>query len=150
MIRSSCFWTSPRRGWTPQSRRNFWSLIEEVRRRGKTLVLTTHYMEEAQRLCDEIVIADQGRIIAGGTPGALVKEQFPASVVRLPLTAWPQGSPMPEGCQVRNGYLEIYGKEVSPLLERLERAGADLDELRVDTPNLEDLFLELTGHDLRG
>jgi ABC-2 type transport system ATP-binding protein len=144
------FLDEPTTGLDPQSRRNFWSLIEEVRRRGKTLVLTTHYMEEAQRLCDEIVIADQGRIIARGTPGALVKEQFPASVVRLPLTAWPQGRPMPEGCQVRNGYLEIFGKEVPPLLERLERAGADLGELRVDTPNLEDLFLELTGHDLRG
>jgi len=144
------FLDEPTTGLDPQSRRNFWSLIEEVRRRGKTLVLTTHYMEEAQRLCDEIVIADQGRIIARGTPGALVKEQFPASVVRLPLTAWPQGRPMPEGCQVRNGYLEIFGKEVPPMLERLERAGADLDELRVDTPNLEDLFLELTGHDLRG
>jgi ABC-2 type transport system ATP-binding protein len=144
------FLDEPTTGLDPQSRRNFWSLIEEVRRRGKTLVLTTHYMEEAQRLCDEIVIADQGRIIARGTPGALVKEQFPASVVRLPLTAWPQGRPMPEGCQVRNGYLEIFGKEVPPLLERLERAGADLSDLRVDTPHLEDLFLELTGHDLRG
>jgi ABC-2 type transport system ATP-binding protein len=144
------FLDEPTTGLDPQSRRNFWSLIEEVRRRGKTLVLTTHYMEEAQRLCDEIVIADQGRIIARGTPGALVKEQFPASVVRLPLTAWPQGRPMPEGCQVRNGYLEIFGKEVPPMLERLERAGADLSELRVDTPNLEDLFLELIGHDLRG
>jgi ABC-2 type transport system ATP-binding protein len=144
------FLDEPTTGLDPQSRRNFWSLIEEVRRRGKTLVLTTHYMEEAQRLCDEILIADQGHIIARGTPGALVKEQFPASVVRLPLTAWPQGRPMPEGCQVRNGYLEIFGKEVPPMLERLERAGADLSELRVDTPKLEDLFLELIGHDLRG
>jgi len=143
------FLDEPTTGLDPQSRRNFWGLIEEVRRRGKTLVLTTHYMEEAQRLCDEIVIADRGRVIARGNPAALVREQFPASVVRLPVGAWPQDRPMPEDSEVRSGYIEFFSEEVSPVLQSLEQAGADLGELRVETPNLEDLFLKLTGHALR-
>lgn len=143
------FLDEPTTGLDPQSRRNFWGLIEEVRRRGKTVVLTTHYMEEAQRLCDEIVIADHGRVIAGGSPAALVREQFPASVVRLPVSAWPEGKPMPEDCDVRNGYMELFSEEVATVLERLGNAGADLSELRIETPNLEDLFLKLTGHALR-
>ena len=143
------FLDEPTTGLDPQSRRNFWGLIEEVRQRGKTVVLTTHYMEEAQRLCDEIVIADHGRVIAGGSPAALVREQFPASVVRLPVSAWPEGKPMPEDCDVRNGYMELFSEEVATVLERLGNAGADLSELRIETPNLEDLFLKLTGHALR-
>jgi ABC-2 type transport system ATP-binding protein len=143
------FLDEPTTGLDPQSRRNFWGLIEEVRGRGKTLVLTTHYMEEAQRLCDEILIADYGRVIARGKPTALVQEQFPASVVRLPVGAWPQGRALPEDCDVRNGYIELFSEEVPTLLERLDQAGADLGELRVETPNLEDLFLKLTGHALR-
>jgi ABC-2 type transport system ATP-binding protein len=143
------FLDEPTTGLDPQSRRNFWGLIEEVRRRGKTLVLTTHYMEEAQRLCDEILIADRGRIVARGRPAALVQEAFPAAVVRLPLDAWLRGRSLPEGCEVRNGYIELFGEEVSPMLEALEQTGADLGELRVETPSLEDLFLKLTGHTLR-
>lgn len=143
------FLDEPTTGLDPQSRRNFWGLIEDVRGRGKTLVLTTHYMEEAQRLCDEIVIADQGRIIARGKPGALVQEYFPTSVVRIPLSAWPQGKPMPETSEVRNGYIELFSEDVPPVLEHLGRSGANLSELRVETPNLEDLFLKLTGHALR-
>jgi ABC-2 type transport system ATP-binding protein len=143
------FLDEPTTGLDPQSRRNFWSLIEEVRRRGKTLILTTHYMEEAQRLCDEILIADRGRVVARGKPAALVQKQFPASVIRLPLTAWPQGRPIPKDGKVRNGYIELYSEEVPPILETLKQAGADLGELRVETPNLEDLFLKLTGHALR-
>jgi len=143
------FLDEPTTGLDPQSRRNFWGLIEDVRARGKTLVLTTHYMEEAQRLCDEIVIADRGRIIARGRPSALVQEHFPASVVRLPVGAWSEAIPIPADCEVRNGYVELFSEEVPPVLERLERAGANLNDLRVETPNLEDLFLKLTGHGLR-
>lgn len=143
------FLDEPTTGLDPQSRRNFWGLIEDVRRRGKTLVLTTHYMEEAQRLCDEIVIADHGRVIARGRPGALVQEHFPASVLRLPASAWPAGRPLPPGCEVRGGTIELFSDDVPPLLDDLGRSGANLSELRVETPNLEDLFLKLTGHDLR-
>jgi ABC-2 type transport system ATP-binding protein len=143
------FLDEPTTGLDPQSRRNFWGLIETVRQRGKTLVLTTHYMEEAQRLCDEIVIVDRGHIIARGSPGALVSGHFPAAVLRLPVNAWPGDEPLPGNSEVRDGYLEIFTDNVPPLLEHLERAGANLNELKVEVPNLEDVFLKLTGHTLR-
>jgi len=144
------FLDEPTTGLDPQSRRNFWSLIEDIRARGKTLVLTTHYMEEAQRLCDEIVIVDRGRIIAQGNPDALIRKRFPASVVRLPADAWPAGLPLPTEAKVRNGRIELFSDRVPQLLEQLTGAGANLHALKVETPNLEDLFLQLTGHDLRG
>ena len=143
------FLDEPTTGLDPQSRRNFWGLIETVRQRGKTLVLTTHYMEEAQRLCDEIVIVDRGQIIARGSPKALVTAHFPGAVLRLPENAWPGSEPFPGNSEVRDGYLEIFTDEVPPLLEQLERAGANLNELKVEVPNLEDVFLKLTGHTLR-
>lgn len=143
------FLDEPTTGLDPQARRNFWGLIETVRQRGKTLVLTTHYMEEAQRLCDEIVIVDRGHVIARGTPRELLRAHFPTGVIRLPANAWPAGSPLPKNSDLRNGYIEIFTDEIPPVLEHLEHAGANLNELKVETPNLEDLFLKLTGHALR-
>jgi ABC-2 type transport system ATP-binding protein len=143
------FLDEPTTGLDPQARRNFWGLIETVRQRGKTVVLTTHYMEEAQRLCDEIVIVDRGRVIARGKPLELVQAHFPAVVVRLPANVWPAGMPLPANGELRNGYIEMFTEKAPPLLEQLKRSGANLNELKVDTPNLEDLFLKLTGHALR-
>jgi ABC-2 type transport system ATP-binding protein len=143
------FLDEPTTGLDPQARRNFWGLIETVLERGKTVVLTTHYMEEAQRLCDDIVIVDRGRVIARGRPGELVRAHFPAVVVRLPASVWPAGQPLPPDSELRNGYIEMFTGEAPPLLERLKRSGANLNELKVETPNLEDLFLKLTGHALR-
>jgi ABC-2 type transport system ATP-binding protein len=143
------FLDEPTIGLDPQSRRNFWGLIESVLRRGTTVVLTTHYMEEAQHLCDEIVIMDRGRIVARGEPHALIQKHLPASIVRLPVHAWPRGTPLPEGCELGHGYIKIFGDEVSSMLETLGCASADLRELCVESPNLEDLFLKLTGHALR-
>jgi len=143
------FMDEPTTGLDPQARRNFWGLIETVLQRGKTVVLTTHYMEEAQRLCDDIVIVDHGRVIARGRPGELVQAHFPAVVVRLPANVWPTGQPLPVNSELRNGYIEMFTGEAPPLLEQLKRSGANLNELKVETPNLEDLFLKLTGHGLR-
>lgn len=143
------FLDEPTTGLDPQSRRNFWGLLETVRRRGATLILTTHYMEEAERLCDEIAIVDRGRIIARGPPAELVREHFPAAVVRLPARAWPGSLPLPVGAALRDGEIELYTETVAPVLKEFERVGAQIKDLRVTTPNLEDLFLKLTGHLLR-
>ena len=143
------FLDEPTTGLDPQSRRNFWGLIETARGRGKTILLTTHYMEEAQHLCDEVAIVDRGRIVAQGPPQGLVRAHFPATAVRLPQGSWPAAEPLPDGAMVRGGTIEIYSDDVRPILERLERIGANLTELRVETPTLEDLFLKLTGHALR-
>jgi ABC-2 type transport system ATP-binding protein len=143
------FLDEPTTGLDPQARRNFWGLIETVRGRGTTVLLTTHYMEEAERLCDEVAIVDQGRIIAQGHPGTLVRGQFPAAVIRLPASAWPDQAPLPTGAVSRDGEIELFADAVPPVLDALEQVGADLRALRVSTPNLEDLFLKLTGHALR-
>ena len=143
------FLDEPTTGLDPQARRNFWSLIETVRARGKTILLTTHYMEEAERLCDEIAIVDHGRVIARGAPQALVREHFPAAIVRLPAGAWPDGEPIPEHAARRDVVIEFCVDEVPPVLEHLEQIGAQLTALQVDTPSLEDVFLKLTGHSLR-
>ncbi|MGB5278837.1 MAG: ABC transporter ATP-binding protein [Gammaproteobacteria bacterium] len=143
------FLDEPTTGLDPQARRNFWGLIEMVLQRGKTVVMTTHYMEEAQRLCDEIVIVDQGRIIASGEPLTLVRDHLPAVIARLPANAWPENLRLPENSELRNGFIEIFADEEHLLLDQLERSGANLGELKIEAPNLEDLFLKLTGHDLR-
>jgi len=143
------FLDEPTTGLDPQSRRNFWGLIEQVRRRGTTVLITTHYMEEAERLCDRVAIVDQGRILVEGRPEALIRAEFPARLIRLPDSAWPADVPLPPEALVRNGEIELPTDEVAPRLDELERIGADLSALRVATPNLEDLFLKLTGHTLR-
>ena len=143
------FLDEPTTGLDPQARRNFWGLIEMVLQRGKTVVLTTHYMEEAQQLCDDIIIVDKGRIIARGEPTALVRQHLPAMIARLPAAAWPAGVAMPENSDLRNGFIEIFADEENALLDQLEHSGADLGELKIEAPNLEDLFLKLTGHALR-
>ena len=143
------FLDEPTTGLDPQARRNFWGLIETVRARGTTVILTTHYMEEAERLCDEIAIVDNGRIVAQGHPATLVREHFPASVIRLPASAWPDGETLPMGAVSRDGEIELFADEVAPALKELTRVGAELRDLRVTTPNLEDLFIKLTGHALR-
>jgi ABC-2 type transport system ATP-binding protein len=143
------FLDEPTTGLDPQARRNFWSLIETVRARGKTILLTTHYMEEAERLCDEVAIIDHGRVIAQGRPRALINSHFPPAIVRLPAPAWPHGLPLPDNAERRDTEIELYTDQVPATLEYLEQIGATLTALRVDTPSLEDLFLKLTGHRLR-
>lgn len=143
------FLDEPTTGLDPQARRNFWGLIETVRARGTTVLLTTHYMEEAEHLCDEIAIVDHGRIIAQGSPAHLVRAHFPATVVRLPEAAWPAATPLPDEALRHDGEIKLFAADVPDLLRDLARVGADLRELRVASPNLEDLFLKLTGHDLR-
>jgi ABC-2 type transport system ATP-binding protein len=143
------FLDEPTTGLDPQARRNFWSLVETVQARGKTIVLTTHYMEEAERLCDEIAIVDHGRIISQGAPDTLVRQHFPRAIVRLPAAHWPSGEPLPANAERRDAEIEIHCDQVPPILDHLERIGATLTALRVQTPSLEDLFLKLTGHSLR-
>ncbi len=143
------FLDEPTTGLDPQSRRNFWRLLEAIRAQGKTLVLTTHYMEEAERLCDEIAIIDRGRIVASGTPRALLAEHFPPSVIRLPAQALPDPAILPGATRGEHGRLEIYTADVPATLAAIEQAGAPLDALRVGSPTLEDLFIKLTGHQLR-
>jgi len=144
------FLDEPTTGLDPQARRNFWTLIERIKARGKTVILTTHYMDEAELLCDELAIMDRGRIIAEGRPQALLREHFNAMRVRLDRSAFPRlPTDWPEPVEMREDAVDILSRDVAHTLSALIAAGIPLASLEVRPPTLEDLFIKLTGHDLR-
>ena len=143
------FLDEPTTGLDPQSRRNFWRLIEGIRREGKTILLTTHYMEEASVLCDEIAVIDRGRIIAQGAPGHLLAEHFPRALIRIPLHALPDPARLPPGFEARRDHAVAASDDIELTLSDLRRQSVALDELHISAPTLDDLFLKLTGHGLR-
>lgn len=142
------FLDEPTTGLDPQARRNFWELMRGIRAEGKTVILTTHYMEEAYELCDQIAIMDRGQVIAQGTPQGLLHEHFQDSVIELPTElAMPVASRM--DFVDRGGLSELTTADVAGTLATLSAAGVPLARLRIRPPTLEDLFLKLTGKDLR-
>jgi ABC-2 type transport system ATP-binding protein len=144
------FLDEPTTGLDPQARRNFWELVASIKARRKTIILTTHYMEEAQLLCDEIVIVDHGKIIAQGAPDALLRQHFQAVLLELPIADWTaQARALGLTCFEAAGRVELTTNDLEGTLRTLMQAGISLAHLRIRPPNLEDLFLELTGKDLR-
>lgn len=143
------FLDEPTTGLDPQSRRNFWRLIDRIRHEGKTVLLTTHYMEEARVLCDQIAIMDRGRIIEQGMPETLLAKHFPKALIRLPKSAFDTAKPLPDGFEARGTFAVAATDDIDPLLARLSTDGVAMDELHVSSPTLDDLFLKLTGHGLR-
>ena len=143
------FLDEPTTGLDPQSRRNFWSLIEGIKQAGKSILLTTHYMEEAYRLCDHIAIVDQGKIIIEGIPDDLLRQHFSASVIRLPRSSKQNASVLPEDINLVDGHYELFTNSVPESITRLEQLGFGLSDCQISAPTLEDLFLKLTGHALR-
>ena len=144
------FLDEPTTGLDPQARRRFWELIRDIKASGSTVVLTTHYLEEAHALCDEIAIMDHGRIIAQGRPAALLADHFDESILILPPDQAPALVRAGLTAQETLHGLEIATREVNQTLRRLLDVDADLSGLRIRTATLEDLFLELTGRELRG
>ena len=144
------FLDEPTTGLDPQSRRNFWELIRQIKSQGKTILLTTHYMDEAEVLCDQLAIMDHGNIIAEGTPKGLLREHFGHSYVCIDdadfhLTA----EQFPETAVHNTDHYALETRSVSDTINRLISLNVDLKSLRVRTPTLDDLFLKLTGHHLR-
>lgn len=145
------FLDEPTTGLDPQARRNFWKLIGEIRQKGKTVLLTTHYMEEAYELCDEIIIMDHGKIIAQGTPDELLSKHFDDTVILLPEEDVPKSFNDGTSEILRtNGTVEIFSGDVTATVKALIRANVPLTDMRVRRRTLEDLFIELTGKELRG
>jgi ABC-2 type transport system ATP-binding protein len=144
------FLDEPTTGLDPQARRNFWELVESIKARRKTIILTTHYMEEAELLCDEIAIMDGGRIIAQGAPRALLREHFAEVLLELPRQEFPQAArDLPLRLIEAADRIEITTDDLDGTLRTLMDAHVPLKDLRIRPPNLEDLFLELTGKELR-
>ena len=140
----------PTVGMDPQARRAVWDFVLELRDQGKTIVLTTHYMEEAELLCDEIVIMDRGRIIAQGPPRRLLREHFADVLLELPRQDFPERArSLPLKIIDASDRVEITTQDLEGTLRTLLAAEVPLTHLRVRPGNLEDLFLELTGSELR-
>jgi ABC-2 type transport system ATP-binding protein len=144
------FLDEPTTGLDPQARRNFWELVESIKARRKTIILTTHYMEEAQLLCDEIAIMDHGRIIAQGAPERLLREHFAEVLLELPRQDFPElARQLPLKLIDASDRVEISTHDLDSTLRALIEARVPLRNLRIRPANLEDLFLELTGKELR-
>ena len=144
------FLDEPTTGLDPQARRNFWALVQSIKAGRKTILLTTHYMEEAEVLCDEIAIVDRGRIVAQGPPQRLLKEHFAEVLLELPRQDFPQAARrLPMQLIEASDRVEITTNDLDGTLRTLISARVPLKNLRIRPPNLEDLFLELTGRELR-
>lgn len=146
----------PTVGVDPQSRNRIYEMIEELRAAGTAIVYTTHYMEEAERLCDRIAIVDHGQIIAQGTKEELVEAAFGSRSQVLarfagdaePVSAWAER----HGGRVSNGKAEFtveQAAEIGPLLDDAKQAGLTLEDVWLRRPNLESVFLHRTGRELR-
>jgi len=141
----------PTTGLDPQARHMIWGRLRALRASGKTLLLTTHYMEEAERLCDELVVMDDGRILERGTPAALIRRHVEPDVLELQGeadTARAALAPLPHGrFEAVGDTYYYYTHDVRAAIERLD--GQSAISFLHRPANLEDVFLKLTGRDLR-
>ncbi len=145
------FLDEPTTGLDPQSRRNFWDLIARIRSQCKTVVLTTHYMDEAYTLCDEIAIMDRGKIIAQGTPERLLKEHFGDVVLQFPEEDTAGKLDGLDLCVSKQpGWCEIQTHDMDGTIKTLLERGVSLARMNMRSWSLEDLFIALTGKGLRG
>lgn len=144
------FLDEPTTGLDPQARRNFWDLVKSIRAGGATVLLTTHYMDEAQVLCDEIAIMDAGKIVTEGSPDSLLKKQYKGLIIELPIADLTGDmSGIEHTVQENLGVIEVVTSDVSTSLQQLSGQVSNLNQIKIRQPNLEDLFLDLTGHTLR-
>jgi ABC-2 type transport system ATP-binding protein len=144
-------------GLDPQSRRAIWELVRDIRERGKTVFLTTHLMEEAERLCDRVAIIERGRIIDMDTPERLVARHCPERSVLLAtddLTAEERIRAIPRvesvTCAERHYTIRGAGDDlVTEVIQCLSENRIRVTDFRTILPNLEDVFLKITGHSIR-
>jgi ABC-2 type transport system ATP-binding protein len=155
------FLDEPTTGLDPQARRQLWELIEEFKESGRTILLTTHYMDEAERLCDRVAIMDHGKEIAFGTPRELIASTCAEQMVEFTAGSASKALDVPalrriEGVRevrTENGAVLLQVTElhtsVPALLAELTRQNVPLTELRTHSATLEDVFVTLTGRHLR-
>ncbi len=156
------FLDEPSAGLDPQTRLLLWDIVRDYNRQGKTIVLTTHYMDEADELCDRLAIIDHGRIIAQGSPREL-KSSIPGGyLIRLKFDRVPEElaadfRQLPGVTEVREvagaGGLDVYsgsgGPLIGPIVSAAQARGAELHDVHIAEPSLETLFLHHTGRSLR-
>ncbi len=144
------FLDEPTTGLDPQARRNFWELVQRILASGATVILTTHNMDEAQILCDEIAIMDVGKIIVQGAPNTLLQDRYQGLIIELPVADLSDDLGTIEHRVIDNmGVVEIVSTDITASLKDLSAHVTGLNRIKIRQPNLEDLFLDLTGHSLR-
>jgi ABC-2 type transport system ATP-binding protein len=155
------FLDEPTTGLDPQSRRQLWDIIRSFQRGGGTVLLTTHYMDEAERLCDRLAIVDHGQIIAEGSPAELIQRLGGHHFVEFAVTGNSDGAaldawralPSVDSVREDDGMISLSVKEphlaIPALLEALGRQGSSLQHLTTRQASLEDVFVRLTGRHLR-
>ena len=144
-------------GLDPQARHSMWELVKQIREQGCTIFLTTHFMEEAERLCDRVLIIDRGKLVSLDSPEAMIRSlgienrltfTLPGNQVAPTLNGLPQVSNVEQFGE----RVIVYGhgeRFASSVVSALEDAGVDFVDLRTEQPNLEDVFLSLTGQEMR-
>jgi ABC-2 type transport system ATP-binding protein len=152
------FLDEPTAGLDPQVRREIYTIIEELKKERKTILLTTHYIEEAEKLCDRVAVVDQGRVIAQGTPRELKQRSAGTTRIELRLARPESDSSLKQlegvaDCRTTDGVYVVHSTRVPQtivsLVKYLEANGNELSSLDIAAPSLEDVFLELTGRSLR-
>jgi ABC-2 type transport system ATP-binding protein len=152
------FLDEPTAGLDPQVRREIYDVIEELKKEKKTILITTHYIEEAERLCDRVAIVDHGKVIAMGTPRELKERSGAVTRITIRLAQPESNGALNslEGvteCRAETGEYLLYSTKVPrtivALVKHLEEQNNELVSLEISAPSLEDIFLELTGRRLR-
>jgi ABC-2 type transport system ATP-binding protein len=158
------FLDEPTTGLDPQARRHLWDLIDRLKMAGRTIILTTHYMDEAERLCDRVAIMDHGKIIALGTPQELIASVGGEHIVEFAITGRENGNglvdvdmltaiPDVSSHRVDAGLHQLSVRELHTAVPRIFAAltslGLQLSEFRTHSATLEDVFVRLTGRNLR-
>lgn len=142
------FLDEPTTGLDPQSRRYIWSMIEDLRKEGKTILLTTHYMEEAEKLASRVAIIDGGKILAMGTPEDLITKYGGEAVMYMRAINKKEESKKSKEKEYRIN-LKNSGFEAPQILQDFTKKGMGVKYVEIKTPSLEDVFINLTGKELR-
>ena len=152
------FLDEPTTGLDPQARRALWDIVEQMRQQGKTVLLTTHYMEEAEVLCRRVAIIDHGKILALGAPRDLIEEFVPERAIEVPIASNVEKSRLEElpavsHVEIKDGIATIHTTNIRDSMTAILQGSGDLavslDDLRIQRGTLEDVFLHLTGRTIR-
>ncbi|MBU3982481.1 MAG: ABC transporter ATP-binding protein, partial [Proteobacteria bacterium] len=144
------FLDEPSTGLDPQSRRNLWDIVRQIKEEGKTIIMTTHSMEEAEYLCDEVAIMDMGSIIAWDTPTRLIQTHCQGNSILLPESAFKINlDTLPFTWKRRDKTIVLETAHIPEGLNKLLQLDIDLTDMAIHSSNLEDVFLCLTGKGLR-
>jgi ABC-2 type transport system ATP-binding protein len=142
------FLDEPTTGLDPHARRNFWRLVQGIKAKGKTVILTTHYMDEAEYLCDDIIVMDHGTIIEEGRPRELLLKHFGEAIIRVPEAAVPAEASFSCPAEREDGFVAFTCADADASLRELVASGVNLAGISVERRDLDDLFLKLTGSGL--